>query len=86
MAFELEESNVGRRLLLKSTVMSKSNGVDESLSTMFDDDQRMNITLLVAKTMVAMRDTLISSFDAHVIKPQKLFLTVVLKQLRVVHP
>jgi len=44
----------------------KETGKEESLTTLLDEDQRGELTLLIATAMAAMRKTITSSFDANV--------------------
>lgn len=41
-------------------------GQEESLTTLLDEDQRGELTLLIASVAAAMRKTITSSFDANV--------------------
>ncbi|KAL9638518.1 MAG: hypothetical protein Q9164_001503 [Protoblastenia rupestris] len=43
----------------------QEQGKEESLTTLLDEDQRGELTLLIASAMVAMRRTITSSFDAN---------------------
>ena len=43
----------------------QEEGKEESLTTLLDEDQRGELTLLIASAMVAMRRTITSSFDAN---------------------
>lgn len=42
------------------------DGKEESLTTLLDEDQRGELTLLIASVAAAMRKTITSSFDANV--------------------
>lgn len=44
----------------------KEEGKEESLTTLLDEDQRGELTLLIASATAAMRKTITSSFDANV--------------------
>lgn len=44
----------------------QAEGKEESLTTLLDEDQRGELTLLIASAMAAMRKTITSSFDANV--------------------
>lgn len=44
----------------------KEEGKEESLTTLLDEDQRGELTLLIATATAAMRKTITSSFDANV--------------------
>jgi len=44
----------------------KQEGKEESLTTLLDEDQRGELTLLIASVAAAMRKTITSSFDANV--------------------
>lgn len=44
----------------------KEEGEEESLTTLLNDDQRGELTLLVASITAAMRKTIESNFDANV--------------------
>ncbi len=46
----------------------KEEGKEESLNTLLDEDQRGELTLLIASATAAMRKTITSSFDANVRK------------------
>ena len=46
--------------------MSPAEEKEESLATVLDEDERGELTLLIAGAMSAMRKTIISSFDANV--------------------
>ena len=43
----------------------QEQGKEESLTTLLNEDQRGELTLLIASAMVAMRRTITSSFDAN---------------------
>ena len=51
----------------QSDQQSQEEGKEESLTTLLDEDQRGELTLLIASAMVAMRRTITSSFDANVL-------------------
>jgi hypothetical protein len=44
----------------------KQESKEESLTTLLDEDQRGELTLLIASATAAMRKTITSSFDANV--------------------
>lgn len=44
----------------------EDNGKEESLTTLLNEEQRGELTLLIATAMAAMRKTINSSFDANV--------------------
>ncbi len=56
--------------LLQSSKMSahgkNEESKEESLTTLLDEDQRGELTLLIASATAAMRKTITSSFDANV--------------------
>ncbi len=50
----------------KGSSEKQEEGKEESLTTLLNEDQRGELTLLVATAMGAMRKTIVSSFDANV--------------------
>ena len=54
---------------LKVSPKGKEEGQEESLTTLLDEDQRGELTLLIASATAAMRKTITSSFDANVRVP-----------------
>ena len=47
---------------------SKEKSQEESLTTLLDEEQRGELTLLIASATAAMRKTITSSFDANVVE------------------
>ena len=50
----------------------KDEGKEESLTTLLDEDQRGELTLLIASATAAMRKTIVASFDANAREPNAL--------------
>lgn len=50
----------------KASPEKKEEGKEESLTTLLDEEQRGELTLLIASATAAMRKTITSSFDANV--------------------
>ena len=50
---------------IKQKPQQEAEGQEESLTTLLDEEQRGELTLLIASATAAMRKTVISSFDAN---------------------
>ena len=50
----------------KPSLEKHEEGKEESLTTLLNEDQRGELTLLIASAAAAMRKTITSSFDANV--------------------